>query len=70
MAKSLYGRLVRRCKVRISMATRSASASSFLQRITRISSPTPISLHSCFSNACGLLAINTLAQRRMRLVER
>ncbi|MOA57645.1 hypothetical protein D3C78_1818610 [compost metagenome] len=52
------------------MAMRSHSASSFLQRITRISSPTPISLHSCFSNTCGLLAISTLAHLRMRLVER
>ncbi|MNE30325.1 hypothetical protein D3C80_1238330 [compost metagenome] len=52
------------------MATRSASASSFLQRITRISSPWPISLHSCFSKACGLFEMSTLAQRRMRLVER
>ncbi|MNP05361.1 hypothetical protein D3C76_973100 [compost metagenome] len=52
------------------MATRSASASSLRQRITRISSPWPISLHSCFSNSCGLFEISTLAQRRMRLVER
>ncbi len=52
------------------MAMRSASASSLRQRITRIGSPWPISLHNCFSNTCGLLAMRTFAHLRMRLVER
>ncbi|MNN64645.1 hypothetical protein D3C81_1800950 [compost metagenome] len=52
------------------MAMRSASASSLRQRITLIGSPTPISLHSCFSNTWGLLAMRMLAHLRMRLVER
>ena len=52
------------------MAMRSASASSLRQRITRIGSPWPISLHNRFSNTCGLLAMRTFAHLRMRLVER